>query len=213
MGEHEQGHGHGHGHGPAAAPDAFWDSFYAGQPWSGRPNPMLVEELTTRPAEAGTALDLGCGTGADAIWLAAQGWTVTGLDLSTGALEQAAEAAAAAGVEARWLRHDLAHGVPPGAWDLVAATYLHSPVELPRGAVLRSAASAVAPGGTLLVIGHVTGPGGQPGPGFPTAQEVLATLGLDGWTTERAEDVTIEVTGADGTPTTRVDSVVRLRRG
>ena len=89
-------------------------------------------ELADRPAPVGSALDLGCGAGADAIWLAEQGWDVTGLDISAAALEQAAVAARAAGVAGRvtWVRHDLADGLPVGEWDLVVAAYLHSPVEL-----------------------------------------------------------------------------------
>lgn len=239
--EHEHEHGHGHEQGRAGGPtpepedvEAFWQSFYEGRSWSGRPNATLVTELDRQRLSPGTALDLGCGTGADAIWLATQGWSVTGLDISERALAQAADAAAAAGLGARvtWVRHDLGTGVPRGSWDLVVASYLHSPVELSREEVLRAAAGAVAPGGTFLVIGHLTGPSWGPDGGqFPSAAEVLATLGLgrsgagrsgtggsgsaagpDGWTVERAEDVRVEVTAPDGSPGSRTDSVVRLRR-
>jgi tRNA(Arg) A34 adenosine deaminase TadA/SAM-dependent methyltransferase len=213
--------GHGHEHGLPADPDAFWEEFYTLEdgPWSGRPNPLLVDELTGHPGAdvPGSALDLGCGAGADAIWLAEQGWAVTGVDLSTAALEQALAAALAAGVadRIRWLRLDLTTGVAEGTWDLVTASYLHSPVGLPREEVLRRAAGAVAPGGTLLVLGHQGAPSWEAAPpdlGFPTADDVLAALDLDGWTVERAEPVTVRLTAPDGAPGSRVDNIVRLRR-
>ena len=203
-------------------PTEFWEAFYGpGQkPWTGRPNQVLVSELTDRPAPVGprTALDLGCGAGADAIWLARQGWTVTGVDISAAALAAAAAEAGTAGVADRieWLQHDLGGGMPEGTWDLVAAAYLHSPVELEREKVLRRAAAAVAPGGTLLVIGHQDPASWHPDPpahvAFPTADDVLASLDLEGWTVERAEALDVELTAPDGSPGSRSDNVVRIRR-
>jgi len=213
----------GHVHeGYPADPTEFWEAFYGpGQkPWSGRPNRVLVTELTDRPLPTTqTALDLGCGAGADAIWLARQGWTVTGVDISAAALAHAAVEASAAGVagQIEWVQRDLDGGLPDGEWDLVAAAYLHSPVELQREKVLRRAAAAVAPGGTLLVIGHQTPPSWQPDPPahvtFPTADDVLASLDLEGWTVERAEALPVEVSSPDGIQGSRSDNVVRLRRG
>lgn len=117
-----------------------------------RPNPVIVAEIGGRPA--GSALDIGCGLGADAVWLAAQGWRVTALDVSAVALQRAATAAAAAGVEVRWVRTRLEDlQIPPGGFDLVSAHYpalLHSP----DGAAGRALLAAVAPGGTLLVVHH-----------------------------------------------------------
>jgi thioredoxin reductase/SAM-dependent methyltransferase len=216
----------GHLHGEhATGKTEFWEGFYGAdrKPWTGRPNQVLVAELTERPASVGRALDLGCGAGADAIWLAQEGWTVTGVDISSAALAQAASAADAAGVGDRidWLQRDLDggfphDGLPEGAWDLVAAAYLHSPVELQRDQVLRRAAAAVAPGGTLIVIGHEAPPSWQPDPPahvtFPTADDVLASLDLDGWTVERVEAVGVDLTAPDGAPGSRTDNVLRLRR-
>jgi thioredoxin reductase/SAM-dependent methyltransferase len=212
-------HHHGEPDHPADKTE-FWEGFYGPdrKPWSGRPNPALVAELTDRPTSPGRALDLGCGAGADAIWLAQEGWAVTGVDISSTALDQAATAADAAGVGDRieWLRRDLDGQFPDGAWDLVAAAYLHSPVELEREDILRRAAAAVAPGGTLIVLGHQAPPSWQPDPpahvGFPTADDVLASLDLDGWTVERAEALRVELTSPDGVPGSRTDNVVRLRR-
>jgi thioredoxin reductase/SAM-dependent methyltransferase len=204
------------GHHDHTDPTDFWEGFYVQNPWSGRPNQALVNELTSRPMDRGTALDLGCGAGADAIWLAQQGWKVTGVDIASAALDHAAAEADAAGVaeRVRWLRHDLSDGMPNGEWDLVTAAYLHSPVELEREKVLRQAAAAVAPGGTLLVIGHQDHPASEHAQdvSFPTPDEVLATLDVEGWTVEHAASVPVEVTAPEGSVSGRVDSVVRLRR-
>jgi thioredoxin reductase/SAM-dependent methyltransferase len=202
----------------AVDPTEFWERFYGGdrKPWTGRPNQALVGELAERPAPVGRALDLGCGAGADAIWLAEQGWEVTGLDVSAAALEQAALAARTAGVADRvsWVRHDLADGLPDGEWELVVAAYLHSPVELQREKILRLAMAAVAPGGSLVVIGHQGHASPEHDPPtdvtFPTADDVLAVLDLDGWTVERAE--ALEVATPDGSSGSRIDNLVQLRR-
>ncbi|WP_030275640.1 FAD-dependent oxidoreductase [Streptomyces sp. NRRL B-24484] len=148
---------------PDGATAVFWDSLYGEREriWSGRANGALVREVTgERP---GRALDLGCGEGADAVWLAEQGWRVTAVDISAVALGRAAEHAREAGVAGRieFRRADLAEAFPEGSWDLVCAQYLHSEVELPRDAILRRAAAAVAPGGTLLVVGHAGPPSWQ----------------------------------------------------
>ncbi|WP_109506949.1 FAD-dependent oxidoreductase [Nocardioides speluncae] len=202
-------------------PAEFWESFYGGdeKPWSGKPNQALVSEVGDLPVpDGGTALDLGCGAGADAIWLAGQGWDVTGVDIARAALDEALAEAAEAGVSerTRWLRRDLNTEFPEGSWDLVAATYLHSPVELAREEVLRRAAAAVAPGGTLVVIGHQGPPSWQPElPAhvhFPTTDEVIAAVVRDGWRVERAETVVVPLTAPDGTAGSRTDNAVRLRR-
>lgn len=199
-------------------PTAFWEEFYGAgrRPWSGRPNLVLVEELTARPLPSGTVLDLGSGSGADAVWFAEQGWTVTGVDISAAALAVAAEAARSAGVEARisWRQLDLNVVFPKGSWDLVVASYLHSPVALDRERVLRRAAVAVAPGGTLLVLGHERFPAWHPGPdtALPGTEDVLATLALDDWTVEQAAAVAFAMTSPDGELGERFDHVVRLRR-
>lgn len=149
--------------GEVASAEEYWDERYGGTEriWSGRPNVALVREVTG--LAPGTALDLGCGEGGDAIWLAGQGWRVVGTDVSRRALERAAGHAERAGVADRveWRRHDLAVDFPAGRFDLVSAHFLHSPVEMPREEILRSAAAAVAPGGVLLVVGHAGWPAGD----------------------------------------------------
>ncbi|WP_348652184.1 class I SAM-dependent methyltransferase [Streptomyces sp. 71268] len=152
------------GPGPAAseegAAEEFWEARYrAGERlFSGEPNDALRTEVADLPP--GRALDLGCGEGGDAIWLAQRGWRVTAVDVSPTALLRGARNARAAGVGdlVDWHRHDLARSFPTGTFDLVSAHFLHSPVELPRGQILRTAAAAVAPGGTLLIVGHAGWP-------------------------------------------------------
>ncbi|MFD7645977.1 FAD-dependent oxidoreductase [Kitasatospora sp. NPDC059795] len=138
----------------------FWENRYgrSEQIWSGRPNASLTREVAD--LAPGHALDLGCGEGGDAIWLAQQGWQVTAVDISQVALDRAAARAAVEGVADRisWQRTDLAHAFPTGSYDLVSAQFLHSPAEFPRERVLRSAAAAVAPGGTLLIVSHAVAP-------------------------------------------------------
>lgn len=199
-------------------PTEFWDGFYGSgrRPWCGRPNAVLVEELTIRPLTPGSVLDLGSGSGADAIWFAEQGWTVTGVDLSAAALEVAADAAGEAGVDARisWARHDLQVDFPAGSWDLVVASYLHSPVAFDRDRVLDRAAQAVAPGGTLVILGHegraIEHRGAaQP---MPTVAEVRRSLGRPDWAVIRAETVVHQLSSPGGEQVERTDHVLRLRR-
>ena len=154
---------HDHGHGPAQPeqdPDYFepsgWEERYSSEEkvWSGDPNPQLVAEVAR--LTPGTALDVGCGEGGDVIWLAQQGWRVTGADFSATGLARAARHAAEAGVADRtdWWQVDARTFDPAGrTFDLVASHFLHPPggtmVE-----VTRRLAQAVAPGGHLLVVGH-----------------------------------------------------------
>ncbi|MFF5444721.1 class I SAM-dependent methyltransferase [Streptomyces sp. NPDC012888] len=185
--EHAQPHGHAHDH--SASEQEFWDSRYreSERIWSGNPNSVLLREVDG--LAPGRALDLGCGEGADAVWLARQGWRVTGTDISPVALERAAAHAAEAGVADRiaFERHDLGESFPAGEFDLVSACFLHSPGDMPRERILRTAAAAVARGGVLLVVGHGGAAPGTENPHpdlhFPTPEEVLADLELPegGW--------------------------------
>ncbi len=197
--------------------EQFWEDFYAGRTrWSGQPNELLVSEV--RELTPGDALDLGCGEGGDAIWLAQLGWRVTAVDVSSTALASGAEHARREGVAdaIRWERHDLDATFPSGQFDLVASCYLQSPVALGRPAILRAAAAAVRPGGLLVVIGHAGPPSwnlDHDHGGMPSAAEVLAELDLaDDWDVERCADVEWPVHDPEGRPATRPDSVVRARR-
>ena len=213
----------------------FWDGFYdeRDQVWSGRPNAILEQDAAG--LTPGTALDVGCGEGGDAVWLARHGWTVTAIDVAEEALRRGAAHAAAEGLgdRIRWERHDLAASFPAGEFDLVTSHYLHSTVGLPREAVLRRAAAAVAPGGTLLVVGHAVFPpwahqhehdhdqdhGDEHGDEraavhLPTPDEVLRELDLapGDWTVERVGLVEREMVGPAGELGTLSDAVVRVHR-
>ncbi|MFC7656507.1 SAM-dependent methyltransferase [Pseudonocardia benzenivorans] len=135
--------------------ETFWDGRYRAAPsvWSGRPNPQLVDE--TSGLTPGTALDVGCGEGADVAWLAGRGWTVTGVEISRVALERAEAHAREAGLtgRTRWLHLDATREPVPGTFDLVSAHFVHLPPGM-RDDLHRRLAAATAPGGTLLVVAH-----------------------------------------------------------
>jgi SAM-dependent methyltransferase len=136
------------------AVQAEWDSRYAEreQLWSGRPNGALVAEVAD--LTPGRVLDVGCGEGADAIWLAGQGWDVTALEVSGLALQRAAGHARDAGTTIRWVHAGLVEaGLPPGSFDLVSAQY-PALLRTPGGAAERALLAAVAPGGVLLLVHH-----------------------------------------------------------
>ncbi|MFT4083630.1 MAG: class I SAM-dependent methyltransferase [Nocardioides sp.] len=133
-----------------------WDERYAGEEsvWSGKPNAQLVAEVSA--LVPGTALDVGCGEGGDAIWLAQQGWRVTGADFSANGLARAARHAEAAGVAERiaWWRVDAREfAAGDRSFDLVTTHFLHPP-DGGMVDVVGRLAQAVAPGGHLLVVGH-----------------------------------------------------------
>jgi len=158
---------------------ASWDAKYDEQPdlWGAAANRFLIDLAADLPA--GTALDLGSGQGRNAFWLAGQGHTVTGLDLSPVAVEQAATVAAAHGLDVSFEAVDLASWDPAGrTWDLVLLSYLQLP-DAPRRHVHRAAVRALAPGGRLILITHHRdnldrGVGGPPSPDVLFTEEQLA---------------------------------------
>lgn len=136
------------------AVQAEWDRRYAegDQLWSGRPNGALVAEVAE--LEPGRVLDVGCGEGADAVWLARRGWDVTALEVSGVALERAAGHARDAGVSIRWMHAELAEApLAPRSFDLVSAQY-PALLRTPDAAAERALLAAVAPGGVLLLVHH-----------------------------------------------------------
>ncbi|MGX1701677.1 FAD-dependent oxidoreductase [Microbacterium sp. NPDC055357] len=197
------------------SPAEHWEERYATPMWSGRPNRTLVDVASG--LDPGRALDLGCGEGADVIWLAEQGWDATGLDISSTAVARARAAADEAGVTARFEVADLSESVAEGSYDLVTASFFHSSVELDRTGALRRATDLIAPGGRLLIVSH-GGPPPWAGPGhdhvFLSPADELAALALDAaaWITELAEIRTREVTAPDGSASTLDDTVVLVRR-
>lgn len=131
-----------------------WDAKYSEQDalWSGRPNGRLVAEVAG--LTPGSALDVGCGEGADAIWLARNGWTVTAIDISQVALGRAREAADVAGANVEWICGDALQVVlPTGSFDLLSMQYPALPKAAGEGAV-HTLLDTVRPGGLLLAVYH-----------------------------------------------------------
>ncbi len=196
----------------------FWEERYrlTERVWSGRVNPRLAEVAADLPA--GRALDLGCGEGADALWLAERGWHVVAVDVSATALQRATESASGRNLldHIDFQCHDLNESFPDGVFDLVNAQYLHSPVRLERDAVLRRAADRVTPGGVLLMVDHAAPPPWAPHHDhrLPGMDEVLESLRLDDtrWTRVRADGVEREMVGPNGKVAAMVDNVMVLRR-
>jgi SAM-dependent methyltransferase len=201
--------------------ESFWDERYRqhGSVWSRNPNPNLVAEAAgLRP---GSALDVGSGEGADSIWLARQGWRVTAVDISSVALaraaERVAEDAALAG-RITWTHHDLTMSPPPaGTFDLVSAQFMHLPLPQ-RTELYHRLAASVAPGGTLLIVGHHPADlaAGIPRPSQPgllfTPEEIAAELDPDEWEIDVCEARPRSAADGDGKPVTVTDSVLRARR-
>lgn len=150
---------HGHEHGEqrfgVVAQTAEWDARYRereGAMWSGQPNGRLVAEIAD--LTPGAALDVGCGEGADAIWLARRGWTVTAIDISDVAVRRALEAAVLAGATVEWVCGDALQTPFPGSsFDLVSMQYPALPKAAGEVAV-RRLLDAVRPGGLLLAVYH-----------------------------------------------------------
>jgi SAM-dependent methyltransferase len=211
-----------HGHQVSQLSGAeFWDSRYrsARRVWSGNPNPQLVAEVTGRAP--GLALDAGCGEGADAIWLACQGWTVVATDISGVALERAAsharQADAAVAARITWRQVDLlAHPPDPGSFDLVSVQFMQLPPE-PRSRLFACLAAAVRDGGMLLVVGHHPSDmtSGVPRPSMPelfyTPEDVAGLL--DGaWTIDVCEARPRQASGPSGAEVTIHDTVLAATR-
>jgi SAM-dependent methyltransferase len=177
------------------------------------PSRFLVEELSGVPA--GRALDLACGAGRNAIWLAERGWRVTGVDYSEVALAEARRRATERAVDVDWILADLTEWSPPlGGFDLVCVLYLQLPAG-ERRLVLGRAAEALAPGGTILVVGHdltnlTEGYGGPKSPDvLYTPDDLVADLA--GLVVERAERVLRPVEDEGGAHEA-IDALVRAHR-
>jgi SAM-dependent methyltransferase len=198
----------------------FWDGVHADRPAAidPRPNPRLTETVTSLPP--GDALDLGCGDGGDALWLARQGWNVTAADISAVALQRLAALSRSHGLDDRVItvRHDLRESFPQGGFDLICAHYLHTPFDLDKATVLRCAAHALRPGGRLLIVDHGSAApwswNQDPHARYPSPHQVAAGIDLDPatWTVERADAPRRIATGPDGRTAEVTDHVLLIRR-
>jgi SAM-dependent methyltransferase len=190
-----------------------WDRRYSGPDllWSATPNRFLVQEA--EDLAPGRALDLACGEGRNALWLAERGWNVTAVDYSGVAIAKARDRAALGGADVDFVCADLLDYLPAeGAFDLVLVLYLQLPVE-ERRLVLARAEAALAPSGTFLLIGHdltnvTDGVGGPSDPDVLYTPEQIAeeVPSLD---VEKAERVLRDVADADRPA---IDALVRARR-
>lgn len=198
----------------------FWEERYRGHTslWSKRPNPQLVTEVDELPP--GTALDVGCGEGADATWLASRGWRVTAVDIAGTALDRARSRAEALDHEIEkpidWVEADLASWTPArGRYDLVSSHYVHPTMS--RREFLERLTPAVAPGGTLLVVDH------HPADERPsqlastpdrtvTAEQITDGLDHERWNVTTAESRTRTITDHDGNEITLRDVILTARR-
>lgn len=193
-----------------------WDARYAdlGPVTALQPNRFVAMETAQLPP--GRVLDLACGEGRNAVWLAAQGWQVTGIDFSEVAIERARRLADARRVSAEFVVGDVfAIPLERARYDLVLIAYLQVGPEQ-RGAVLERAVDALAPGGTLLLVAHdlrnlTEGHGGPSSASVLwTVEEATDALRAHGLVVERGEEVRREVEGAPGPA---IDTLVRARLG
>jgi SAM-dependent methyltransferase len=201
----------------------FWDDRYGSRPsvWSRNPNVHLVSEVEDLPPAR--AIDVGCGEGGDAIWLARQGWEVTGADISPVGLERAARIAGEAGEEIAsritWRQLDLFadEWEPLDGYELVNSQYLHLPPDV-RARSVKRLADGVTPGGDLLITAHHPSDLEIPGlrPHMPelfcTAEELAAFLDPEAWEIVTAGAPERRVNGPEGTPVTIRDTVLHARR-
>lgn len=205
---------------PTTSAQVWEERYQEKQVWSGLPNETLVNQVHN--LTVGTALDLGCGEGGDALWLARQGWKVTGVDVSPTALARAQSQAEESNLDITWVAADLATWVPEGSFDLVLAFFLHSPVNFPRATIYSRAAQAVKVGGRLLIVGHATPPpwsrrhhddADEHPPRFPSPEETLTEAGInESWRIVTAGEVPRLVEGPEGEETTIYDSVIHAQR-
>ena len=184
--------------------------------WSGRVNATLAQVVAEFPR--GMAIDLGCGEGGDVLWLAEQGWTALGLDISATAVGRARDEAAARGLDgASFEAVDLDAWEPePASVDLVTASFFQSNVALDRTAILRRAMTALRPGGRLVTVSHAAPPSwAKDHPAtMVSVQDEAEQLGGSGeeWEVELAEERPRAATAPDGSAGEHLDAVLVLRR-
>ncbi len=197
-----------------------WEKHYGERDrvWSGRVNVQFADVVGDLPP--GRALDLGCGEGADAVWLAERGWEVIAVDISETALGRAEEAARSHGVADRidFVQVDLSDDFPAGTFDLVSSQFLHSTVYLDRAKALANAAAALRPDGLLVIVDHGSAPPWASKldhhHDFPSAEEVVAELALSSEEFERVrvDSVEREAVGPEGQQRPWTDNVIVIRR-
>ena len=194
-----------------------WDERYSGDElvWTSTPNEFLVSEVADLPP--GRAVDLACGEGRNAVWLAERGWSVTGVDFSPVGLAKAQRMAESRQVDVRWVELAVEDWTaPPNGFDLVAVFYLQLP-QPQRSVALTAALASVAPGGTLLVVAHdhdnlTRGFGGpQDAAVLYSVGDVTDVAEANGLIIERAEQV-IRLVATESGNRKAIDTLVRALR-
>ncbi|WP_114560407.1 class I SAM-dependent methyltransferase [Desertihabitans aurantiacus] len=206
---------------PAGTSAEFWEEQYADRDpdWVTRPNAALVDTLYGLRQRPGSALELGCGHGGDAVWLAEQGWQVTATDVSATALARTAALAESRRPlgRVRTEQHDLTASLPAGEFDLVYACFFHSTLGIDRDAVLARAAERVRVGGVFVAVDHASSAPwswtADAGIEFPSPQQTRRSIGLvEGWSPVRVAAVRRLATGPGGQQAEVTDNVVAVRR-
>ena len=165
---------------------AGWDARYAkGQVWSKEANRFFVDAVRTHgldhPVEGARAIDLGCGEGRNAVWLALLGWSVTGVDMSAVGIDRGRVMAVTNDVRVEWVVADLeTWDLGAGVWDLMVLVYVHWPTDK-RLPFMQRVIDGLAPGGHLVIVGHDRtniehGHGGPQNPDVLTTPDELAAL-------------------------------------
>lgn len=210
-------------HEPDGDPQDFWEQRYSQRQrvWSGAVNPTLAELASGLPV--GEMLDLGCGEGGDLVWFASQGWRVSGVDISPTAVGRASQALVEAGLADQITTltvADLGVWTPVDRYDLVAASFLQSPLPLGRNRIITAAAASIRPGGHLLVLSHAApppwaGPDHRPHQAVDPDQEWQQWgLGEIGWEALQVGTRKRLAVGPDGEPAELIDGVIlAVRRG
>lgn len=191
---------------------AFWHDHWQERPQQRhqlRPNPYVSEE--TAGLKPGTALDAGCGTGAEALWLAEHGWQVTAVDISDTALDIARQLPHAQAAAIQWLCADLTRWQPERRWDLVITNYAHTP--MPQLKFYARIADWVAPGGELLIVAHKSHDDGEhqhPSEATVTPEAIAQVFDGPQWKIETAKSQTRQMNPPKG-PMLH-DVIVRVHR-
>ncbi|WP_010551922.1 class I SAM-dependent methyltransferase [Brachybacterium paraconglomeratum] len=218
---HHASHTHAPAHAepdPDLSPTEYWEQRYSGSErvWSGKVNETMASVVAE--LAPGAAIDLGCGEGGDVLWLAEQGWTALGLDISATAVGRARDEAAARSLDgASFEAVDLDAWEPePASADLVTASFFQSNVALDRIAILRRAMTALRPGGRLVTVSHAAPPSwAKDHPAkMVSVPEEAAQLGTPApeWEVELAEERPRAATAPDGSAGEHLDAVLVLRR-
>lgn len=200
-------------------PAEFWEELYQGRNPETNGKASMSLERFVNGRIAGTALELGCARGDDAIWLAKQGWDVTAVDISQTALDYAAQNALAAGVESKikFERHDLSKTLPVGEFDLTSLQFLQTPFDFLRAKVLSNVARMVKSGGIFLSATHhrvAPWSWGDPDIAQPTARERLTELNVDmnDWREVFLGEVQRETANATGENAIVSDAIICIER-